>query len=147
MPLPTTMEHLSEKDISLVSRGVDANQNPVDCNISIGQSYNDRAIPCPEPMAVRPDCAFEVVARPGDGWIHRPDGVVVFGGRFPDGRVHLDLGGLNLNIGIGGHGPRHFEETLPTLFATTSYLQTEIIYQWRPRRIRPTPIDVSFYPP
>jgi hypothetical protein len=97
------------KDISLVSKGVDVNQNAVDCNIPIGQLYNDRAIPCQEPLVVRPDCVFELTARPGDGWYHREDGVVVFGGRFPDGRVHLDLGGLNLNIGIGGYDPRHFE--------------------------------------
>jgi hypothetical protein len=89
------------KDIALVSRGVDANQNPIDCNIPIGQLYADRSVPCPQPLVVRPDCAFQLSYRQGDGWYRRDDGALLFGGRFPDGRVHLDVGGLNINIGAG----------------------------------------------
>ncbi|HEY9758399.1 MAG TPA: hypothetical protein V6C97_24750 [Oculatellaceae cyanobacterium] len=100
-PITDEIGNLRGKDITLASTGVDVNQNPVDCNIPIGRTYDGQATPCAEPIAVRPNCAFEMVARPDDGWIHRPGGVVVFGGRFPDGRVHLALGAVDVNLGIG----------------------------------------------
>ena len=97
------------KDINLVSSGVDAEQRPVDCSIPIGQVYGNRGLPYQEPIAVRPDCAFELTCRPNDGWYHREDGVRLYGGRFPDGQVHLDIGNIDLQIGIGGDGHRFYE--------------------------------------
>ena len=105
-PITDDIGNLRGKDIALESRGVDVNQNPVDCSIPIGRTYDGRAIPCAEPIAVQPNCAFEVMARPGDGWMHRPDGAFVYGGRFPDGVVHLNLGAVDLNVGIGPLVPR-----------------------------------------
>jgi hypothetical protein len=105
-PITDDIGNLHGTDIAIVSRGVDVNQNPVDCNIPIGRTYDGQSIPCAEPIVMQPNCAFEVMPRPGDGWIHRPDGAIVFGGRFPDGVVHLNLGAVDLNLGIGPLVPR-----------------------------------------
>ncbi len=90
------------KDITLVSQGVDMDQRPVDLSIPIGQLYGERGLPYREPIAIRQDCAFEVTCRPNDGWYRRDDGVMIFGGRFPDGQIHLDFGKIDVSIGIGG---------------------------------------------